>query len=564
MILPILFQSMGGVFAQDSDGGDLSCNKTVSACNTTPDHILLYLEVMNTILWYIEEVEPKWEPTKIESIIEETLGSKSNTTAFLNDVGETLFSYDGVFDDYRFLINTSSSLKRDKDKILQMYYKINNVTTLIERQLLKDKVDQALYAKIDVQLKRLKYIQLWGVWDSWSLSYNLERQEETFTTLIKLLWRINQAYAQLYKNKFLTTYFENLWTETYKSYTFPGDDTPDRLTQEKLSLISSWTDDFIFDMYINPFPEIRRNPSDSTQYVAIDRNVFIKQIRDLENEYRCTHSRQNVCDDGTLWLRKSFTDLNYDTIQNDLERSTQFILDKTSQLKWVFFSKDEKDKAAAKERKTTLLEGRYWAWWTPNNRPFGKTLLAIGEQFLEGSKQNIVDPVTDIWRWIAVGAKNFAWMFKRSNTDVSSVNQGTKWSSHDAENAFASDAAKEKAIEITANDDEDGRSTLSNKNNLWENQFRVLETKLNRVSDTFLKYTQDKQRERTTDMIYLDTKVMTKQAVWLSIYVHAAANRLWDYNTDPQSWIKTINETLTKMCEEQCTNLSDKKCREDQ
>gem|GEM_PF-4792880 len=78
----------------------------------------------------------------------------------MNDVGETLFSYDGVFDDYRFLINTSSSLKRDKDKILQMYYKINNVTTLIERQLLKDKVDQALYAKIDVQLKRLKYIQL--------------------------------------------------------------------------------------------------------------------------------------------------------------------------------------------------------------------------------------------------------------------------------------------------------------------------------------------------------------------------------------------------------------------
>ena len=553
-------------FAQEDSALDMSCEQVTPACNQSPDHINLYLDVMDKILLLIDAEADKVTPEATGLLSQQILWQKSNTSSFLNEVGNTLFSYDWVFDDYRFLDTWSATLKRDKKKIQDMYFKILSINKLLDKQLTKKTPPKTLYESIDAQLQRLEYLKLW----KGSETYNMERSSQTYSALIKLLTRINQTYAELYELKFITSQFEDLGTEKFKSYIFPGDQSEKNIDDEKLKKIFERATRFAYNMYVNPFDVLRRDWNDSTEFVDIDYSKFILMVRELENQYRCTHGRQNVCSDGTLGLRENFKELNEKTLQRDLRTSFQLIKEKTQQLKWIFSSPDSADRDAYTQRKKALKQSRYWASGKPNERWFVQTLIVTWEQFLDGTKANIVDPVVDIAKTTASSAKNFGWMFaKKSNVDVPSSEQWALDANHEAANRFESKQSKEAVLDKIQEEREQKNrlnqwtENLTLTNDLQQNQYRVLDTKIKNIHSAFEKYTVDKQKERVNDMIYQDTKSITKQTVTLSLYVHAAANRFGDYDKDSQSTAKTINETLTKMCEAQCTNLSDKKCRED-
>ncbi len=556
------------VFAQEeAEALDMSCNDVTPACNQSPEHLTVYLDVMDKILLLIDAEADKTvvEPSGTSS--QQALGQKANTSSFLNEVGNTLFSYDGVFDDYRFLNTASVTLKRDKRKIQDMYFRILDIQKLLNKEMTKKTIPKTLYDSIDAQLQKLEYIKLW----KWTETYNMERSSQTYATLIKLLSRINQAYAELFELKFISNQFEDLGTEKFKSYIFPWDQSEKDIDDEKLKKIFERTTRYVYNMYVNPFDVLRKDRNNSTEFVDIDYSKFILMVRELENAYRCTHGTQNVCSDWTLGLRENFKELNEKTLQRDLRTSWQLIKEKTQQLKWIFSSPDSADRDAYKQRKEALKQSRYWASGRPNERWFVQTLLVTWKQFLDWTKANIIDPVVDIAKTTGSAAKNFGWLFaKNSNADVPSSSQWTLDANHEAANRFGSKEAKESVLEKIEEEREQKNKlnqwteNLTLTNDLQQNQYRVLDSKIKNIHSVFEKFTVDKQKERVNDMIYQDTKWITKQAVTLSLYVHAAANRFGDYDKDSQSTAKTINETLTKMCEAQCTNLSDKKCREDQ
>lgn len=513
---------------------------------------------MNNILSIIDDVPSNvQEYVEYGTVTDEVLAQKANTTNYLNEIADNGGVVDCmIFDDYAFMNSASATLKRDADKIQNMYYTIADATTLIEKQLLKKNVSKEVYDKIDKELQKLKYIRLARAGDS----YNMERAGKEYTTLIKLLSQINQVYATLYKETFYADIFEDLGSETFKSYTFPTDKTGEKIDDEKWNILFAWLTDFVWEMYVAPFGALQRDWSDASEYVTIDYEAFALMARELENGYRCTHGRQNVCNDGTKDIRESATVLNDTVLEWDGNASWQRIQDATSRLKWALFFGDPQDKKAMEERKQTLLESRYGGAWVPSTRGPVTSLQALGTELLNGAKKS-VDP---LWFW----SKDTTSLFcdeinKRSNQQVAIPTQWTLDVTHEEKDIYTTSSSKKSALEGLASKWEnrlrDGGKITATENQLQQNQLRVLESKVNGIQWSFTRYAHTKQEERTKDLLYLDSKIMTKQAVWLSIYVHAAANRFWDYDKKG-----TINNSLALMCEAQCTNLQGKKCREDQ
>ena len=564
-ILFLLTSSQWWVFAQDQDSSsdkkyDLKCEEKTPACHQTPSEIKTYLEVMDAILKILASVPSKQDESKVEHITTKTAWQKSNVTSFLNEVWfdiddarETLLTRDGIFDDYKFMETASSTLKRDADKIQKMYFKILDITSLVEKKILFTNVSDDIYKKIDAELKKLTYIKLWKKWDS----YNMLTAQKEYATLVKLLSQINQVYAELYQEKFYSELFEDLWTETFKSYTFPTDKTEERVDDEKLNVLYEWIVDFTYSMYVAPFGELKKDNSQYSEYVAIDFEKFALMIWELEHQYRCTHGRQNTCSDGTSKIRESYKELNEKVLQADSKKSFQRIKEATSRLKWALFWWSAEDKKAAEQRKQALLESRYWAWWKPSTRSPMQSLQAFGRELLVWARKS-VDPAVNY-------IDNFK---KRSNQETSDITQWAWNLTHTEVERYEKTSSKEEALKAM-NEKRENRlydwwKVLPAWSQLQQNQFRTLENKIAAIQWSFTDYAILKQRERTSDLLYFDTKVMTKQAVGLSIFVHATANRFGDYDKDPESTRTSINETLSKMCEAQCTNLSDKKCREDQ
>lgn len=545
---------------------DLSCEEKTPACNDTPEQIKTYLQVIDNILKIIGQAPSNVAPDTIDQeITSKTLAKRSNTSAFLNELWNTMYNKDWVFDNYTFMEWASSTIKRDADKILEMYYKILDVNTLVEKQLLKKNVPKNIYSQIDAELKKLKFISLWSTaWD-----YNLLRSDKEYTTLIKVLAQINQTYAKMFESTFYTEIYEELGTETFRSYVFPSDKSEEKIDTEKLNVVFECLTEIAYAQFVWPFEDLKKDWWESSEYVRIDFTQFGLLIRELEHAYRCTHGRQNVCTDGTKEVRENYTDLNKEVLQKNSNKSRDVITTATSRLKWTLFGANKEDKDAAKQRKQALLESRYGAAGAPSTRGPVKSLTALWAELLEGGKKSL-DPAVNLISEFTSSSNRLNCLENysaRSNQETSSSTQWDLAVTHDETDRYDTTSKKKNVLgQIESKREKrirDGGKVLASENQLQQNQLRILENKIARIEWVFTDYTQKKQKERTEDLVYLDSKIMTKQAVWLSIYVHAAANRLGDYDKDPNSTIVSVNDSLSKMCEAQCTNLSSKKCRED-
>ncbi len=541
---------------------NLECGDKTPACNDTPEQIKLYLSTMDAILKIIDEVpserdENDTKEKDFKRVTDSAFSKRLNLSSFISDASDTLFNWWWVFDDYRAMEKWSSTFKRDAQKLQDMNFKILDITVLEQKQLLKKNIPKDIYEKINKELKKIKYITFWETGGS----YNMEVAWEKYETLIILLSQINKMYSELYQLQFQSNIFKNLSSSWFLSYVYPWDTTKDKIDLESLWLLANWMRDFLSKVFVRPFEDIRNNVKQESEYVTIDHKEFLLLVRELENAYRCTHWKQNVCDDWTKKTRDKFKELFTETLQNDSEKSWHRIQDATSRLKWALFWWSVEDKKAAEERKQSLLEWRYWAWWKPSERWPIQSLKAFGAQLLEGAR-NSVDPAKKYFNKEESYSEQTNWSQQ--------VSTATQWDAsiyHENEDKYSGSSKKKDALDWvlagTENKIYDSWKIIQTENQLQQNQLRVLENKVKTIVGSFDKYAWIKQRQYERDLLYLDTKTMTKQAVWLSIYVHAAANRFWDYDKDPESKYVSSNDSLSKMCEAQCTNLWSKKCRED-
>lgn len=534
------------VYAQEwgDEEVDLSCKDVSNVCYNTPTDIAQYTKIMQNIINILKSI-PAVEDTAWlgdDTITSKTIAEEVNFDSLMTEFNKTFFDWNGVFDDYHFLDAGSSTLKRDKDKINGIYSRLVETSIdILDKNLSKEIVPEEVYKRIDKELQKLWYIRLGKAWGA--DDYNMTRSKQNYSTLIKILIQLNQMYKQMYQEKFWTDSFEDLGSTTYDSYTSAGDTTADEIDNEKIRYLRDQVHELEVSQFVTAFDTIKNDSTPESEFVTIETDKLLGIVRNLENQYRCTHGKQNVCSDGTKNIREWFTDLYENEIKKDTNKSIDVIKTATSRLKGALFGGSDDDKAAAKQRKEALV-----AWYGANKdrpRSWATSLSQIGRQLANGVRSNI-DKVT--WR---DGVK-------RSSQQAQNLDQWDGTVSHEENYKYTWTKEKEDFI-ASIKEEKEAEEVLPGAgliNNLNANQARIANYRVQKIRNTFDTYAVTKKNAWTNDLIYLDVQEMTKQAVWLSVNVHATANRLGDYDEKEK-----INYTLAKMCEEQCSNLPNKKCR---
>lgn len=515
---------------------DITCQTTPKTCYQAPDEIQNYLSVMDDIIDIVDGIESikndknKW----INRITTETEAEKRLISSIITEVIWDTNQFADIFQDFKWL-QSSQSLKRDRQKLTDLnsrLVRLSQSLTLDKRRSWESISSAVLdLKKVDDELKKLKYISLAksGSDDTYNLYNN------TYSDLIKLLVQINNFYKTLYSLNFYQ-----------QAYSTIDETSSADVENDNIATISDDQKKLTKRIYEDAFDDIKDNISPATIHVSIDKNILYQEVQKIENAYRCASGKKNICDDGLQEAQEKNKILDTQRIKNDSNRAVQVIKGANSRLRWALFSKDKKDQELLEKRQESLDQSQRWRWWPPE-----KWFPA----FIRGPAQSIGAFVWQLWKefWATTDPiKESVFTVKTAFEQYKAIwwaaemnnekNKDKEW----AEKAIAAKIANQPKPELGAEDISRLDQSLLEYLDLAEKNFW----------NTFQRYIIDTSNSVQKDLLHENVAMATKQMVAVSTKVHAAANLLWDY--DKQD---TINNNMSLMCENQCTNLRDKKCK---
>lgn len=514
---------------------DLTCHTTPKTCYEAPEEIQTYLEVMNKIISIVDNIEwvKKNEKSWVSRITTETEAERNLVWSIATEVLTNTSQFGDTFQDFKSL-QYSEAIKRDRQKLTELNARL--VESIQKLTLNKRRSGETIsknildLEKIDDEIKKLKYLSL--AQSGKQETYNL--YNNTYSDLIQLLIQINNSYKELY--------YVNFYQQAYVAI----DESSSIITEDdNVGAISEAQEQLTNRIYEDAFEDIRDNTSDATRHVIVNKVVLYQEIKKIENAYRCASGKKNVCDDGLEKSQEKNKVLDTQRIKKDGNKAVQIIKEANSRLRWALFSKDKGDQELLKKREESLDKSQRWTWWPPE-----KWFPA----FIRGPSKKISAYISELWKefWATTDP------LQEFSSNIKTADEGFGEKPLDQQNT-ESVKDKEGVEDANAKKRED-----QPKEELWKSSASRLDQSLieyqndaeRKFKDSMQKYVIQTSDDMHTDLLHENVAMATKQMVAVSTKVHAAANKLWDY--DKQD---TINNNMSIMCENQCTNLKDKKCK---
>lgn len=400
-----------------------------STCWKAPKDLEKYFEVVDKLVDHMTTLEGK-KPTVSEKTKQELEGEndpKTRTIQFGEDIKSarelsrqltTSILVNQLIEDPFIDIKISQSgesRKRDRDLLIEKDRKIMTGLRVIEKWwYVGVAVPDSVLSKVDTELKKLEYAELWKNGDDFNMKLAWARYED----LAEMVWRLNWMYKKLHKEKYFHDNLKdigvgNLITEMKDP--LKAKEVPEleriRIVWKQLDTI---TDDYFLPLTWNKGWE-------GLEWIKFteDKRDMLRKMWQIQDDYDCAIGTKNLCEDGKTWWWKNIAKDSWEETKNiyitDKNKAENTFKDAFSRLKWALFMGDVDDKDAAQQRENQLLNSIYW-----RDIPEYKKRWKLEEVQYDEKWEVVATPV--VWNWLKwfLTRRMMNWIF-----DVTTRNNGS-------------------------------------------------------------------------------------------------------------------------------------------
>ena len=543
------------------------------SCDTTPENLETYFEAMDNMIEHMQDFQwkkpvesettklelewesdprtpiiQKWEEFKAAVELERQVLSQVLTNNFISN----------PFMDVQ-ILESWEPRKRDRDLLKKKDEKIRDwILKMVSAWYVWVAVPNSVLTKIDNELKTLKYLELWTIWED----FVMLRYWANYEDIARLLWQLNSLYKDIHAK----SWYHNQFKDTRK-WTLQAalDDPVEALSHPVNELIGMvWTDlDKTTDKYLLPLSEGKAWESLERIKFVDNKYKFQAAIRQIQADYSCSYWVKNLCEKS--WrgkmAEKSRAEVK-DVYQTDWWNAINTFKVAFSRLKWTLFKwANKEDKAAAQQRENQLLNSTYW-----RDIPSYKKRWQLDWDQLD-DEWNVVETPIDWWwlKWMIIRR------FKNKIIDVTltqdpsramieSAQHSTKETNGETKANWIATTEEEKEARIkeVASDIEDNNKRKWTTESL-DTRSILQQSSVDREIISFRTTMENMyqfQKELEEKSVLVDSIEFTKQFPKLSSAIYTSEKYIWNKDTPGMMY-----HSMWNVCEIQCWDNVQWKCR---
>lgn len=536
-----------------------------SACNTTPEELDTYMNVMDELISFVMENPRIDDDEEAQDVREKTLIQFDKEITNQRLVAENLLQTVvkspvdlNPFSSWAILRKWSATV-RDKLLLEDIDTKLIQALLVAQREWYLPKLlESEQYDQIDSILQETDFMQLQQRdWD-----YNMQTDGANYADLIWLLWQLNQIIKTFHTNEWYDNQLNDIAWQTIQA------NVEDPVLLRELPIIITLLAireeiDNVVEKNLSPLTDGTYNSNVNWIEFTEEKNILLAHVWAIQEAYLCATWVRNECNDP----RTDGMEYARNNIEDEFKRwwwnAINTFKESFSRLIWALYMWSPADKQAAQQRQDALMQSTFWftndnprKWrdWVWNiARSSPTTIWAVWKMFARVARNTVnVEYNTTASPWLS-RAISSARNIQDANVDTETwketstrdkIDQIASYGSPRFEEItdrpevpYQSDGLDLRGITQGARMDREARSLFGTYQNMLS-----LQKNMNKTFAFVSPYEYTKQFPALSKAVYNNIDMIEQETETIEW--------LWIYNA------------MGQICEEQCSNLTTN-CRAD-